>query len=218
MAFEELQEKLKADLQQTLDRVQESAWFNQLRDRYDNLTPTAQRGALAGGAALVVAIVLSIPYSYYSQSALQEEEFLQKRETLRSLLKVTREAQDVPQIPAPPDANSLRSLIESRLNAAQLLPEQILGVTTVEANSKLIPNALVDAAIQVNLSKINLKQANDIAYNLQAINASVKMTDLTFKPSAGDPRYFDISLKMISLKVPEVAPVLPLPEMPGVGQ
>lgn len=204
MAFEDLQERFKSEWQQTVDRLQETSLYHQLKDRYDGMSPVMQKVSIAAGAFLVAATFLSFPYGYYSESSLQEDTFLQKRDTLKALLKVTRETRDVPTIAPAPDASALKTMVDSRITAAQLRPEQISGVNITEGKSQLIPPNLTDSAVEVNLSKLNLKQANDLAASLQGINPSVKMTELTLKPHSQDERYLDVYMKLIALKVPQV--------------
>lgn len=203
MAFEELRDRLKNDLQLTLNRLQDSSLFNQLKDRYDNLSPSGQKLTLSLGAVIVAATLLSFPYDYYSQSAANEEEFLNKRNTLRSLLQVTRESKDVPQIPAAPDLDSLKSQVEFRLNSAYLTEAQRKSIESVDAQSQIISSDLTQGAVKVELEKLNIKQVTDLGHSLQNINPSVKLVDLILKANREDSRYFDVTYKLVTLSVPD---------------
>ena len=39
MTLDELKERLSSELSQTKERIEESGWYNQLRDRYENMSP-----------------------------------------------------------------------------------------------------------------------------------------------------------------------------------
>lgn len=58
-SFDDLKEKLVSDARVTWERIQESGAYNQLRDRYENMTPAMQKLTLVGGVALVSLIILS---------------------------------------------------------------------------------------------------------------------------------------------------------------
>jgi len=207
MTLDELKERLSSEWTQTSERIQESAIYNQLRDRYENMSPAMQKLSIVGGAALISAIILSIPYSYFSQSSDYVTEFEGKRSTIRELLKVTRESSEVPNVIPAPSPDMLRGSIENQLKAANLLPEQMRGAQAVGTGSQLIPKNLTQGVLEVNLAKLNLRQVIDLGYQIGTINPSVKMTDLVMTANKEDNRYFDVVFKLVSLAVPE-APIV----------
>jgi hypothetical protein len=218
MTLDELKERLSSELSQTKERIEESAWFNQLRDRYENMSPAMQKLSVVGGAALVSLVILSIPYSYFSTSTTYVEEFEGKRSTIRELLKVTRESSEVPNIIPAPNPDMLRGNIENQLKAANLLPEQMRGTQAVGNGSALIPKNLTQGVLEVSLAKLNLRQVIDLGYQMANISPSVKMTDLAMTANREDSRYFDVVFKMVSLAVPEAPIVQEEPvKMPGRG-
>lgn len=218
MTLDELKERLSAELTQTKERIEESAAFNQLRDRYENMSPAMQKLSVVGAAALVSALILSIPYSYFSTSSDYVTEFEGKRSTIRELLKVTRESSEVPNIIPAPNTDMLRSNIENQLKAANLLPEQMRGTQAGSNGSQLIPQNLTQGILEVNLAKLNLRQVIDLGYQMQNINPSVKITDMTMTANREDNRYFDVVFKLVSLAVPEAPVVQDEPvKMPGRG-
>ncbi|WP_374032646.1 hypothetical protein [Bdellovibrio bacteriovorus] len=143
-SFDDLKEKLVSDARVTWERIQESGAYNQLRDRYENMTPAMQKLTLVGGVALVSLIILSIPYGKYTQSNEYVSEFESKRMTIRELLKVSRESSEVPQIPQAPSMDMIRNNIDNQIKAANLLPEQIKGTEIQENNSNLVPKNLTE--------------------------------------------------------------------------
>lgn len=209
-SLDDLKDKLAADARQTWERIQESAAYNQLRDRYENMTPPMQKLTIAGTAALITLAVLSIPWGKYTQSTEYVSEFESKRMTIRELLKVSRESSDVPQIPQAPPLEMVRSTIDNQIKSAQLLPEQVKGTEILEDTSSLIPKNLTQGMLQVSLAKLNLRQILDLGYQLQSINPSVKMKDMVMTANREDTRYFDVVYKLVALSVPAA----PTPEEP----
>lgn len=209
MSFEDFKEKLAGDAHTTWERIQESTAYNQLRDRYENMTPPMQKLTLVGSFVLIAFLILSVPYSTYIASTDHVGEFESKRMTIRELLKVTRESSDVPQIPQAPPAASIQASIEQQIKAANLLPEQIKGTQILENNSNLIPKNLTESLVQVSLAKLNIRQIVDLGFGFQNINPSVKMKDLMITANREDSRYFDVVYKLVSLAVPAA----PAPEV-----
>jgi hypothetical protein len=207
--FDDLKERFVTEGKAVWERIQESSTFNQLKDRYDNMTPSMQKLSIVGVSAVVALIILSIPYGYYSASQTNVEDFEGKRMTIRELLKVTRESSDVPQIPQAPPMGSLQGIIDSQIQSSHLLPEQIKGTQTVSNNSKLIPNALTEGMMEINLAKLNLNQILDLGHRFQSINPSVKLKDLIITANREDARYFDAVYKLVALAVPAAPEVIP---------
>lgn len=204
MNLEDLKDRFQSEGRQLLEKIQDSSLYNQMMDRYENLSPVMQKLTLVGLGAALTAGVLSIPYDSYNLSKDYEQEFVGKRDVIRDLLKTVREAQSVPNISPAPTVDLLRSMVQNQLTNAQLIPEQIVSVSTTESNSKLIPAKLASGAIEVKLAKMNLKQVVDIGYQLQSLNSSVKMKDLTIQPNAQDSHYMDVTYRIVALAVPNM--------------
>lgn len=203
MNFDDIKDNLKSQLSQTWSRVEDSSAFNQLRDRFENLTPTNQKLALMATGAAIALLIISVPYSYYSTSTEYVGTFEEKRGLIRELLKVTRESNEVPDLPVAPNADMLKNTIEGQLHMAKLLPEQMKGIEVMTAETNLIPKGLLESGLRISLAKLNLRQIIDIGYNIQVISPSVKMNALNIKANAEDPRYFDVEMKLVSLAVPQ---------------
>ena len=211
MNLDDLKDKLATDARATWDRIQESAAFNQMRDRYENMTPSMQKLTLYGGIGVVALLILSVPYSYYSASTASVEDFEGKRMTIRELLKVSRESSEVPNIQPAPPIDVLRSNVEMALKNANLLPEQMKGTEIGASNSALIPTNLLEGILSVRLAKLNLRQIVDLGYKFQSINPSVKMKDMVVTANREDNRYFDVVYKLAALAVPAPPEIAPEP-------
>ncbi len=203
MNFDDIKDNLKSQLGQTWSRFEDSSAYNQLRDRFENLTPTNQKLVLVGAGALTALLIFSIPFSYYSTSSEYVTTYEDKRGLIRELLKVTRESNEVPDLPTAPKADMLKNAIEGQLNMAKLLPEQMKGIEVMAAETGLIPKGLLESGLRVSLAKLNLRQIIDIGYNIQAISSSVKMNALNITANPEDPRYFDVEMRLVSLAVPQ---------------
>ena len=205
MTLDELKERLSTEAKHSWEKFQESSLYNQMRDRYENMTPVMQKLTLVVVIAGVSLLILSFPYSSYNQSNEYVSDFEEKRSVIRELLKVSREASEVPNIPNPPPMESLKSMADTQVKNANLIPEQIKSIEVAPANSKLIPQNLSMGSLIVTLSKLNLRQVVDLGYQLQSINQSVKMQDLTVTANREDARYFDVVYKLVALSVPSPA-------------
>src|SRR5437868_5607421 len=174
MNIDDFKDGLKSQLGQTWSRVQDSSFYNQMRDRFENLSPAHQKLTMMGVGALIALMIISIPYSYYSQSTTYVTTYEEKRSLIRELLKVTRESSEVPDLPVAPAAEVLKSNVENQLTMAHLLPEQMKGVEVISAETGLIPKSLLESGLKISLAKLNLRQIVDLGYNIQMISPSVK--------------------------------------------
>ncbi|MFZ4402978.1 MAG: hypothetical protein ACOYOK_02650 [Pseudobdellovibrionaceae bacterium] len=200
--WDDLKEQVQNESRQLWEKIEESSIYNQLKDRYENLTPQKQKIVVILAATAAVVTVLSFPYSYYSTSSDTISEFKDRRDLLREMQKVARESAEVPDLPVPPTVEIVKSMISSQLMAAQLLPEQIRSTEIEAVSSKLISPQLMQNAVVVSLAKLNLQQIVDIGYQLQNISASIKLKDLSVVATT-EAGYFDVVYKLITLAVPE---------------
>lgn len=205
--LDELKDQLKTSLQSTWERIQESEAYNQLNDKYQNLSPSGQKVAQAVTALLIAGIVFYSPISQLQLSSELLGQFEEKRTLIRDLFKTYRESSGSLQMAPAPQASELISTIQGTLQNAKLVPEQIVSVNTSQAEGRLIPANLQDAVIEVKLAKLNLRQVVDIGAQLANISQAVKVKDMFMQANAEMAGYFDVAYKLYALKVPE-----PLPE------
>lgn len=215
MNIDDLKDNLKSQLGQAWSRIEDSSFYNQMKDRFENLSPAHQKLTLMGMGALIALVIISIPYSYYSQSTANVSTYEEKRSLIRELLKVTRESSEIPDLPVAPTAEDLKSRVENQLNIAHLLPEQMKGVEVISAETGLIPKSLLEAGLKISMAKLNLRQIVDLGYNIQNISPSVKMNSVNISANPEDPRYFDVEMKLVSLAVPQAH--IETPEVPEEG-
>ncbi len=212
MNFQDMKEQLLQQLKDLLEKIQESSAYNELKDRYENLTPRHQKLLILSLSLIVAFFIVSIPWSYYSVSQDNMTSFFEKRELIRDVQRLSREVQEGAPLPIAPDVEQLRMQIENELTASQLLPEQKLGVNMADlSSSKLISAAMSSGALTIHLAKLNLRQISDLGLKFQNLSPSIKMTDLDVQASLSDPRYFDVQYKLVALKIPE-PPKMAAPE------
>jgi hypothetical protein len=202
MNLDDLKDNLASEGRALWEKIQDSAAFNQLRDRHENLTPPMQKLSVLGVMGLIIAFLLSVPYSNFNDSTNSVNDFEGKRSTIRELLKVSRESSDTPNIPPAPNAQVLRSRIDEEIKNARLLPEQIKGANASASKSQLIPDNLLEGALEVRLAKLNIRQIVDLGYKFQNVSPSVKMKDLVISANLEDNRYFDVIYQLVALAVP----------------
>lgn len=212
MAFEDLRERFSSEFKNQWEQFQESSLYILVKEKYENLTPPMQKLALAGVGLFISYLLLSLPLSYYWTSQDYITEFENKRQLIRDLLKVSREASEAPDLPVPPEVNALKSQVDNQIQNARLLPEQIKGTEVSSERVGLIPENLLQGVLKVSLAHLNLRQIVDLGYQFQSISPSVKMTDLQMQANQKNPKYFDVVYKLAILAVPSQVEEQPEPE------
>lgn len=203
--LDDIKERFKTEAQQIWERFQESSLYNQMSDRYENLSPSAQKGVLWGSLIVVVLMLLSIPMGNFSESSVSIEEFENKRRLIRDLFRVNRDAQNIPQIPTPPPLEMLSNQVQEDLRQAQLVPEQIKSVQVTHDSPSTIKGSLIEGFLQVSLAQLNIRQILDIGHRLQNKLVSVKLKDMDMQANAKDARYFDVVYTLMVMKVPDLS-------------
>lgn len=211
--LDELKEQITAQLQVIGEKIQETNAYNQISDKYQSLSSTGQKVVQVCVVGLVLLAVLYSPLSQLSSSHTLISEFESKRSLIRDLFKAYRESSTTAQIQPAPASSDLISQIQSALNNAHLIPEQVIAVATTGPEGKLIPQNLILDVVEVKLSKLNLRQIVDIGTKLTNISDAVKVKDMAIKAHSELKGYFDVQFKLFALKVPEAIPEPP-PEMP----
>lgn len=206
-----IKEQSKALVHKIGQQIQESPSYAQLQDRYENMTPNMQKVSTALAVLAVLFVILFLPLSNLTQSQKTLSLFEEKRNLIRDLFRTYRESSGAPNVVVPPNSQGLQVAVESIISRAELIPEQNLGMSEGPVEGRLIPQSLISNVLQIKLAKLNLKQIVDIGSSLATISESVKMKDLLISANRQDTRYYDVTYKLYSLKVPEPT-VEPLPE------
>lgn len=205
MNFDDLKEQLLSLFRRIAERIQDTPAYGQLKDRFDGLSPSMQRLTVFAGVVLAFLIVLSIPLSWHGESKTAMDDFDQRRNVIRELLKVSREAAEVPDIPTSPPVETLKGDVQARAKQANLLDEQIKSIETVSASGGLVPSDKSAGGLVVTLWKLNLRQLVDVGTQLSHISPSVKMTGVEIAANKEDGHYFDVIYRLTALAVPDLS-------------
>lgn len=207
MALEDVKDQLRDQFIELKSRIEESAAYNSMRERYENLSPGAQRGLILGLSLFAVFVMMYIPYSYFSTSSEYVVDYNDKRQLIRKLLQASRTASQSGAVSNPPATESLVGTIQGRLSSFGLLPDQTSSVQPIggdELGGGFAPPGITQEGVRVDLLSLNVKQVVDIGYDLQNLMQGVRLVGLTMNPNAKDRRYFDVSYKIARFSIPGV--------------
>ncbi len=208
MALSDVKDQIKEKFLELFGKIQESQVYNNIAEKYETLSPGAQKGIVSGGVILGFLILVSIPISYYSSSSSAIEEYDNTRQLIRALLRASRIASESSNLPALISSEELKARIQNDLSSFQLLPEQVGGVSDLESDkmgSPLAPSSISQSGVGLSLKKLNLKQVVDIGFQLQNINPSVKLAGLEVVAGTPDPHYFDVLYKLVVFTLPSIS-------------
>lgn len=206
MALEELKERLSQQAKDLGSKIQESALFQTLKEKFDDLPSNQQKIVVILLVVVVSFFTFSFPYENWSTSSASIAEFEERRQLIRDLLKVTKESNEMPSFPPAPELGQIKTDIEMRLQQFQLVPEQMGGINVeMPINSALIPSSRQEGGLKVLLKKLNLRQVVDITAQLQSMLPSVKLKNLNIDSNLQDPRYLDATFDFTVIKIPQVS-------------
>ena len=206
MALDELREQLSQRLKDLGAKIQDSPAYQSLKEKFDDLPANQQKIVVILLVAVVGFFLFSFPYENWTTSSASITEFEDRRQLLRDLLKVTKEANELPSFPPAPELGQIKTDIEMRLQRFQLVSEQMAGVNVEMPNtSALVPVGRQEGGIKVLIKKLNLRQVVDITADLQSMQPAIKLKNFSLDSNIKDPRYLDATLDFVVLKVPQVS-------------
>lgn len=210
--FSDLKEKVVESFQQLLSRIQDSALYNQLLEKYNNLTPSVQKLLLAGLLFFAVFTVYLIPESFVTSSNTYEESFKVNRRLIRDLFRTARHPAIRPEQFKGPDFDELKTLIDTQITGTQILESQKGPFLPVNKplTGKLVPGAIQQTGLSFELKKLNLTQIVQLSQKLSSLHPNTKLAGVDIQADKEDPHYFQAKFIMSSLSLPikeESAPV-----------
>lgn len=204
MNFEDIKDQIRDRATALWGEIQENPTFNSLRERYETLSPNAQKGIIAGIIGVVLLILLSVPYSYFSSSSTYMTDYEEDKEIIRELLRVSRLNQGAMPIPQGLTAEALKGRVNDFLSQQKLLPEQTVGVSNLEDGSESMAKPPIrQAGVAVSLKQLNLNQILDLGLGLQNVSNSVKMAGVEVTSNPLQSGYFDVVYKLVSFSLPQ---------------
>ncbi len=206
MAFEDLKDKLSEEWAATYARLQENSTFIQLQERFYALPPIGQKVVTVAGILCGVMFAFWIPWGIYSSSEEKIAEFERQKTLIQDMFRAKRDSSMIVGDQRRISPEELSSMIQGRIGAIRLSPEQNKGVqpyTNSTQPSAAIPKGIEQTGASVTIAKLNLQQIVDVAYSLQTLSTSVKMIGMDILAAADDARYFDVTFKMVNFSPPE---------------
>ena len=221
MAASDVKDRIRESFAAGLTRIQESPAWHQLMERYQGLSQTGQRIALAVTGVLLALLMFLLPWTFFSSSQDRVADFEDKKKMIRDMFRYSHEASTLPRAPEALGPARLRSIVQTALSGVRptLLPEQTAAIEDIDnaaAKSEALPKALTQKGVVVPLTRLNLDQVVTIGTKLKELVPTVKLVGLRVQANQPDPHYFDASFKLVAFELPAEAPPKGAPGKPGV--
>lgn len=189
------------------EALQESSLYNELKEKYENLSPTVQKIIIWSSIAIVVVFLLSFPLGLINSAGDSITEFEDKRQTTLNLLDVVQEIKNSPPAPQRLNSSELKARIEKVISDSGFLPEQVKNLQEEASDSskksRLIPKSVSESAVLVEINKLNLKQIVDFEYQLSKISPIIKVMSLELFANQEDNHYYNVNYRVVSFNVHE---------------
>jgi len=218
MNFEDIKEQIVTSAKQFWEKFQESSTYHQLKDNFENLNPNQQKLVFIGTLLVSFFVVLWYPVDSLFVSNESLTEYSEKRETIRNLFKTQRELSEMGNLPSSLPADSFKSQVESKFQEMRLIPSQIKSVEVSAPNSQLIAPQFSEGGLNVTLNQLNIRQVVEVGSFLQSLSPTLKMVDLLMNTFPQDERYYNVTYRLVALKIPKYEPPAPEPERPSKGK
>lgn len=199
MLLDDIRDRLKGDIAQFWDKIQESSLYVSLKDRYDTLSPTRQKIVSAVTIAIILIVVFMVPLGTFWSSSDLVTEYEAKRDLIRELLRANKEANENSPDFAQPSTADVENQVKQALNQLNLLPEQIRSVMTVTNTGTLVKSSIVDGIVEVSTAQLNIRQVVTLGTSIARIQGT-KLKDLIMNANQKDPRYFDALYRIVVFK------------------
>ena len=186
-------------------KIVESSAFNQLREKFEEQTATAQKALTLGAVALVALLLLSFPLGYLAIARENVTQFEENRGLIQGLLRAARSAKEPSPLPPPASLPMLKSGLERVLHENQVSPEQLGEVMGAPGMPTLAPPAVTQTGLVANIKQLTLTQIVSIATGLANLGAGTKLIGLDVVQTAEQDHYYDINVRLINFGLPAVA-------------
>jgi hypothetical protein len=205
----QLFDQIKDTFSARFEQFQETDTYIQIKEKYDNLSPIAQKSILFGSIILVVLTIFLVPFGWFSTSQDYVRSFEENKNLIVSLLEVTQEAKKIPPQVQRMTSSEIKSQMQKILSDKGIPKEQISNFSEVKLTnppgSTLIPPGIDQNAVELSLKKLTLRQVIDIGYEFDRISPLTKTLVLEMKANSEDNHYYDTLFKVSSFSVQEAA-------------
>lgn len=208
--MESIKNLLKNIFEIVYDKVKDSALYNTLLEKYDNLELPVQRGIKYSFLALGILLVVSLPLSILKNSLDATKEFTEKKQLIFDLIK-SESNQFVVQGLRPSELDQKISYLTERLN---LSADNKVQISSYYFSKQLLPRNLRKlnyTGKQIKITGINIEEVIDIGQLLNNIDPSVKLVHLKITEIKGQDNYFSATYSILHFQEPNS----PTPITPG---
>jgi type II secretory pathway component PulM len=210
-SFLNLYENLKERLKGALQAQQESELYLRLKEKYESLPYTGQKAIKFSGLALILILILWLPFSFFTDSMDLNSHFEERRQSLKDILKLQRDFAAVPAPPVAPAPMSLKGALDQKIISHGVTQEQIKEV--VEDNGGG-PSNVEQKGIGYTIQHVTIRQALDIAYELEQTDKSFHLSNFEVMAEQQDPHFYSLKLKIINFS-PKIQAIATAPEKPA---
>lgn len=187
------------------EQFQETDTYISLKDRYDNLSPRNQKLTILATFTFLFLVILSVPYSWFSESQDSVIQFEETKDTIQNLLQVSQEIKSIPSNEQSITPDDVKVRVEKILGEKGITKEQIVSLVQGQfvnpQGSSLLPAQILANGIDVNLHKLNIRQVVDIGYEFDHISPLVKTLSLNVQATKDDPHYYDVNYRVSTFSV-----------------
>ncbi len=203
MAFESLQENIKEKFQSIGSKIRESQSYNELVERYQDLSPKVQKILFYLGLTLLLLLIFAYPlYSFYSSS----RDLSQHNKNLylvSELKKNFYKKSELKNMPQKKEMFQIQGDIRSRLENLKLLPEQIDMQSYKPETKSLFPPGVEAQGLKLRLSNINMEQFTRVSMMLKQLHPNIIIGEVQINKStdAEKPEYQNAKFEIINYYV-----------------
>jgi len=200
--MESIKNLLKNIFEMVYDKFKDSALYNTLLEKYDNLELPVQRGIKYSFLALGVLLAVSLPLSILKNSLDSTKEFKEKKQLIFDLIK-SESNQLVVQGLKPSELDQKISYITEKLN---LSADQKLQISSYYFSKQLLPKhlrALNYTGKQIKITGINIEEVMNIGQLLNDIDSSVKVVHLKITEIKDQDHYFSAIYSILHFQEPD---------------
>lgn len=195
MKLDELKERLVDEAKISLDRLQNSSLYIQLKEKFDELSPNVQKTIKYASAFFLVYFIFSFPIGWMNQASSHQEKYEANRKLIESLLQVQNDLKNSPNININISPNQLKSQLNLAIEKMGISKEQLSATEVINnQNRKLdfLPKNISYVGLSIKFSNLNLTQILDIGTKLQNLNPDAKLIEMNVNESAKSDHYYDV--------------------------
>ena len=205
MNLEEMKELIREKWGEVQARLEESPTYDNLKERYMELSTLSQRLILFGSIGGLIILFNLFPFSYMMSSIELVRSYESQKELVQGLLKYSQTQGGGASLPQGEGVSSLISKFRSSLNKFRLLPVQIVEVSKVSddefVKDRLKP-PIIQSSLKVRLKWLNLQQVVQIGASLQSLKPNVRMLGLEIEEDKEKDNYYNVVYKLVGLSLP----------------